>query len=362
MIVGGSGMRKTGIYRDEIFLLHQPGYNHPESPERLRVIYDELDAFKARGASFLEPRFSSTSKEIIGVNHTQTLVKRIAATAGKSHDFLDADTHTSAESFDAACKAVGALLDGLERIHVGELDNAFCLVRPPGHHAEKDRAMGFCLFNNVAIAAHYAVAKLGMERVLIIDWDLHHGNGTQQSFYHTDKVMYISTHQYPYYPGTGALLETGTGDGEGYTINVPLPGGQDDADYARIFNELIGPVARKYRPQLIFVSAGFDIYKDDPLGSMKVTGAGFAYLTRVMVQLANELCDGSLLFTLEGGYNLNGMREGCIAVLGELLGESPVEGYPRYLSEERAAQLSRAESALPSLDQAIKLVKNYWDI
>ncbi|MDH3347675.1 MAG: histone deacetylase, partial [Desulfobulbaceae bacterium] len=208
----------------------------------------------------------------------------------------------------------------------------------------------------------YAVSKLGMERVLIVDWDLHHGNGTQQSFYKTDKVMYISTHQYPYFPGTGTLMETGTGAGEGYTINIPLPGGQNDYDYARIFNELITPVARLYKPQLILVSAGFDIYKDDPLGLMKVSAAGFAYLTRVMVQLANELCDGSLLFTLEGGYNLRGMLEGSLAVLRELLGESPVDGFPNYLSAEFADQLDSGDSDLSSLDQALELVKNYWDI
>ena len=362
MTVGEIGMRKTAVYRDDIFLLHETGYNHPESPDRLRVIYEKLDGFKKQGASFIEPQFSPSSLDIIGVNHSRKMMKRIANTAGKSHDFLDADTQTSSESFAAALKAVGSLIDGVKRINSGEIDNAFCLVRPPGHHAEREGAKGFCLFNNVAIAAHYAVSKLGLQRVLIVDWDLHHGNGTQQSFYKTDKVMYISTHQYPYFPGTGAVMETGTGAGDGYNINVPLPGGQDDGDYARIFNELITPVARLYKPQLILVSAGFDIYKDDPLGLMKVSGAGFAYLTRVMVQFANELCDGSLLFTLEGGYNLKGMQEGCLAVLGELLGESPVDGYPNYLSKEQAGKLDLADSALPSLDQALELVKNYWDI
>jgi len=263
-------MRKTAVYRHDLFLEHQPGYDHPESPDRLRVIYEQLDQEKIR-SHFLYPQFEPASLESIGLIHSESLLQRVAATGGRDHDFLDADTRTSARSYDAACLAVGALIDGVASIEQGEVDNAFCLVRPPGHHAERDQSMGFCLFNNVAIAASWAGKELGMERVMIVDWDLHHGNGTQHSFYDTDQVLYLSSHQYPYYPGTGALLENGQGDGEGYTVNIPLPGGQGDMEFARMYNELVVPVARAYKPELILVSCGFDIYDGDPLGAMQVS-------------------------------------------------------------------------------------------
>ncbi|MCI5209056.1 MAG: histone deacetylase, partial [Candidatus Electrothrix sp. ATG2] len=218
-------MRKTGVYRDDLFLEHEPGLSHPESPERLRIIYEALDK-GTTAEHFIFPGFEPVSQDILGLNHSSALVSRVAATQGQSHDYLDADTQTSARSYEAACLAVGALVDGITRIDQDELDNAFCLVRPPGHHAEQDRAMGFCLFNNVAVAARWAMQELGLQRIMIIDWDLHHGNGTQNSFYDTDKVLYLSSHQYPYYPGTGAFLETGQGAGTGHTINIPLPGGE----------------------------------------------------------------------------------------------------------------------------------------
>ncbi len=351
------------MYRNKLFLEHRPGYDHPESPERLQVIYRELDREEI-GSCCIYPEFAPASTDIIALNHSQALIDRVAATAGHEHDFLDADTRTSAESYAAACLAAGALVDAVDRLGRGEIDNAFCLVRPPGHHAERDRSMGFCLFNNVAIAARWALEKLGCQRVMIMDWDLHHGNGTQHSFYDSDSVLYCSTHQYPYYPGTGAVLETGTGPGEGYTVNVPLTGGQGDMEFACIFNELILPVARRFKPELIFISSGFDIYDGDPLGAMKVTPAGFAYMTRALVDLAAEICAGRLIVTLEGGYNLRGMKDGALAVLTELLGEQP-GGQPEYLDENNAEQLAgsqRSTCALSSLDQVIEVVKTSWDI
>ncbi len=354
-------MRKTAIYRSEYFLDHQPGYDHPESPERLRIIYDELDRDNL-GAPFLYPSFEAASTDIIGLNHTVRLVRRISETEGRSHDFLDADTRTSEHSFRAACLAVGALLDGIRRMDSGEIDNGFCLVRPPGHHAEKDHAMGFCLFNNVAIAARWALRELGLNRIMIIDWDLHHGNGTQHSFYDSDQVLYLSTHQYPYYPGTGAALETGEGKGTGYTVNIPLPGGQGDAEFARIFNEIVAPIARDFAPELLLVSCGFDIYDGDPLGAMRVTPAGFAYMTRVVQNVAEEVCDGRLLITLEGGYNLTGMRDGALAVLAELLGERLNTGLPIHLAEEHARELAAASSSCAPLEQAKTVASAHWNI
>lgn len=320
MTAGEIAMRKTAVYRDDLFLEHQPGFNHVESPDRLQVIYDELDK-EETVKSLVFPTFDPASLESIGLNHSPGLIKKVSDTAGNPHDFLDADTQTSERSFDAACLAAGSLIDGVQKIVDREVDNAFCLVRPPGHHAERDRAMGFCLFNNVAVAAHWAIETLGMNRICIFDWDLHHGNGTQHSFYDTDKVFYCSTHQYPFYPGTGAVSESGEGKGSGYTLNIPLPGGQGDLDFVQICSKLIVPVMKQYKPEIIFVSCGFDIYGGDPLGTMRVSPSGFAQMTRIMQNLADEVCDGRVLVTLEGGYNLNGMRDGALAVLTELCGE-----------------------------------------
>jgi len=352
-------MRKTAIYRDDLFLEHQPGYDHVESPERLKVINKELDAIKED--IFIYPQFNPASLETIGLNHTKKHIEKVASTAGKEYDFLDADTQTSEKSFAASLLAAGALVEGLKCLESGEIDNCFCLVRPPGHHAEHDRSMGFCLFNNVAIAARYAISHLGLDRILILDWDLHHGNGTQHSFYDSDKVLYISTHQYPYYPGSGALLETGKGKGEGFTVNIPLAGGQGDADFACIFNDLISPVASLYNPQLILISCGFDIYQGDPLGGMQVTSAGFAYMTKVMVQLSEKLCGGKLLVTLEGGYNLKGMRDGSLAVLSQLCGQKRLGGHPEFLNEKKSDEFSNV-TGLDSVSQALMIARNYWKI
>ncbi len=300
------------------------------------------------------------SRELIALNHSPLLIARVAETAGKTFDFLDPDTRTSPDSYAAACMAVGALIKGVDLLQSGEIDNGFALVRPPGHHAEYNHAMGFCLFNNVAIAAHYATQILCLEKVMIVDWDVHHGNGTQHSFYGSEKVLYLSTHQYPYYPGTGSLQETGKGKGEGFTINIPLPGNQGDRDFATIFDDIVVPIGREYRPQLILVSAGFDIYRGDPLGAMEVTAQGFAYLTRALVSLAEEVCDGRLLVTLEGGYNLNGQRDGILAVLGQLCGQRLETDYPVHLDEETVQRLSREKSVHPAILQAWELAKKYW--
>jgi acetoin utilization deacetylase AcuC-like enzyme len=205
----------------------------------------------------------------------------------------------------------------------GELAGAFAAVRPPGHHAEADRAMGFCLFNNAAVGARHALERLGLRRVLLVDWDVHHGNGSMHSFYDCPEVLYFSVHQYPHYPGTGRVEEQGRGKGQGFTVNVPLPGGQGDAEYLAVFREILLPVALAYRPELILVSAGFDIHRDDPLADMRVTEAGFAGMTRLLRQAAESCCPGRLVFVLEGGYDLPALASGVAAVLRTLLGENP---------------------------------------
>lgn len=361
MIAGGTVMRRTAVYRDNLFLEHEPGFGHVESPERIRVLYEELDRDDT-GKHFVYPSFDPASLETIGLNHSPKHVKRVAETRGLAHEFLDADTQTSPMSFDAACLAVGALTDGMQRIVDREIDNAFCLVRPPGHHAEYDRSMGFCLFNNVAVAARWARVNLGMERIFIMDWDLHHGNGTQHSFYGSDSVLYCSTHQFPHYPGTGSVSEAGEGRGEGYTLNIPLPGGQGDLDFALIFRDLVCPVARQYRPDFILVSCGFDIYGGDPLGAMRVSPAGFAAMTRFLQNLADEVCEGRILITLEGGYNLSGMRDGGLAVLSELCGETVRPEYPDLTADQVMDNLDEPLEIPRYLNQVQMLAKNYWKL
>lgn len=354
-------MRKTAIFNDSLFIDHDPGFDHPESPDRLKVINKVLAKEQVKNC-FLFPEFSSATHKTIAMNHSTDLINRVAETAGKVFDALDPDTKTSPDSYAAAVLAVGALTTGVDLLTSGEIDNGFALVRPPGHHAEKKQSMGFCLFNNVAVAARHALANCGMEKVMIVDWDLHHGNGTQNAFYETDKVLYVSTHQFPYYPGTGSLEERGKGKGEGYTVNIPLPGYQGDSEYAAIFNNIIVPVGIQYNPDLILISCGFDIYQDDPLGLMEVTAPGFAYLTRCMVDLAEEVCGGKLLVTLEGGYDLNGQRDGAMAVLSELCGKPLNTGNLVNLTDDFAVKLDSAKGKHPAIEQAKSVAKRSWKL
>ena len=309
-------MRKTGIVRDNRYMEHYMGAGHPECPERLEAIYQMLDQ-DMKNTLINIPVREAEKTELLYV-HTSRYVDQIAATDGVESTYLDPDTQASAGSYRAALLAAGGICEAVRMVNAGELDNSFALVRPPGHHAEKSRAMGFCLFNNVAIAAMYARENLGLDRILIADWDVHHGNGTQHSFESDDSVLYFSTHQYPHYPGTGSYGEIGSGNGTGYTVNVPLPTGYGDGDFVSIYNRVLKPVALEYKPDLILVSAGFDIYFRDPLSRMNVTPDGFAGLTRLLMDLADECCKGKLVITLEGGYHINGQRDSVKAVLQEL--------------------------------------------
>jgi len=304
----GIVMQRTAILKDESFLHHEIERGHPESPQRLEAIYAMLAQPDMEGL-FDEFVPREATRQELALNHTPAYVERIAATAGRPPVRLDPDTGTSAGSWNAAIRAAGAVLDGIDLVMSGRAANGFALVRPPGHHAESDRAMGFCLFNNAAIGAQYLVHRHKLNRVLVIDWDIHHGNGTQHSFYRDPKVLYFSTHQYPYYPGTGAIEEVGDMAGRGYTVNVPLPGGQGNSDYSYIFTDLLLPLARAYKPEFVLVSAGYDIYARDPLGTMEVTPQGFYGLTCIVRRLAEELCGGRLLLTLEGGYNVAGIAD-----------------------------------------------------
>ena len=309
-----------GYVMDEAFLQHDTGRGHVESKARLQAIYGLLQSYPHRDRLLaISPRLA-TPEEILWV-HTPRLFKQIERTAGQPFVVIDPDTVASARSYEVARLAAGAVLAAIDHVFQGRGRRAFAFLRPPGHHAEPDRAMGFCLFNNVAIGAAYAQRRYGLSRILIVDFDVHHGNGTQAVFYETPQVFYISTHQHPLWPGTGAPTEAGRGKGLGYTLNFPLPPGTKDATYCGVFETIIEPIAEQYRPELVLVSAGFDPYFDDPLANMRVTPAGFQAMTRSLLTIADRHCGGKAVFVLEGGYNLQGLQDSTRAVLDEMLGE-----------------------------------------
>ena len=312
-------MRKTAIVRDERYLEHRPGSFHPESPKRLDAIYSVLEAPDRAPLFWDLPARPATRDELLAI-HKGQYVDMILSTAGKRRRSLDPDTAVSEGSCEAALLAAGGVCEAVSEVVSGNADNAFALVRPPGHHAENNRAMGFCIFNNLAVGARYAQQMHGASRILVVDWDLHHGNGTQHSFEEDPSILYYSTHQYPYYPGSGAHTQGGRGEGAGYTVNVPLASGHGDNEYMGIFEKTLKPIGLEFKPDLILVSAGFDIYQNDPLGGMGVTPRGFAGLTRSVLDIADACCGGRVVMTLEGGYNLKGLQESVLAVVREMAG------------------------------------------
>ena len=265
------------------------------------------------------------SMEELEMIHAPEYISYVKGKVEKGGGWLDPDTVVSPKSYEAASYAVGGGLAAVEAVVKGEVDNAFALVRPPGHHAVHDRAMGFCIFNNVAIAAKFALSRFSLKRILIADFDVHHGNGTQDAFYADPAVLYFSTHQYPFYPGTGWLNETGTGKAEGTTVNFPMIAGWGDEEYLRAFYEVLVPVARRFQPQLILVSAGFDAHWADHLAMMRTSITGIARITKVLKELAAELCEGRLVFTLEGGYNLRVVAFSLKAIFDVFCGASDID-------------------------------------
>ena len=300
-------------------LEHDPGPGHPERPDRLSAVLETLRGRPVPGTRWVEPE--PAPLDPIRRVHDPDYVALIAATKGRSLQ-LDPDTATCAGSVDAALLAAGGALHVVTEVCSRRAERGFALVRPPGHHAERARAMGFCLFNNVAIAAEHAVRELGRERVLIVDWDVHHGNGTQHTFEERSDVLVFNTHQHPLYPGTGVLDETGRGSGEGFTVNVPLPAGCGDADLLAIYEELLLPVAESYEPDLVLVSAGFDAHEADPLAGLSLTEGGFAALCDVAADIADAHAGGRLALLLEGGYDLASLSESVREVVAILAGGS----------------------------------------
>ena len=313
-------MKRSGVVIDQDYLKHRPGSGHPERPERIQVLLkltEELDPGKFQ----LLPPKAATRAEIESC-HGPDYVSLLESTAKANQFALDGDTITCRDSFGVGLLAVGGFLRLLDAIATGEHPNGFALVRPPGHHALRNRAMGFCLFNTIAIGAQHLKRTYGAKRILIMDWDVHHGNGTQDAFYDDPSVLFISTHQFPYYPGSGAVDEVGVGAGEGYTVNIPLPAGCADAEYLRVFNDVVVPAAAEFAPEWILVSAGFDPHRRDPLGGMGVTEAGFGAMARMLLALAERYAGARIAFLLEGGYDLAALRNSVAAVLNAMPDQS----------------------------------------
>ena len=313
---------KAGLVYDPIYLEHDTG-RHPEKSQRLVAIMSHLEETGAKEKlTLLSPRPASI--EELETVHAPEYVSEVKSKAERGGGWLDPDTIMCPRSYEVALYAAGGLLTGVESVVKGEIDSAFALVRPPGHHATRNRAMGFCIFNNVAIAAKFALSNFNLSRVLIADFDVHHGNATQETFYADPRVLYFSTHQYPFYPGTGWMDEIGTGEGEGFTVNFPMNAGWGDEEYLRAYNEVLVPVARRFLPQLILVSAGFDPHWADRIAMMQVSVSGFAQIVLVLKRLADELCQGRLVFTLEGGYNLQVAASSVKATFDVLLDSSEI--------------------------------------
>jgi acetoin utilization deacetylase AcuC-like enzyme len=337
--------RQVGLHRDAAHVAHDvPG--HPERPERVAAILEALE--RAELIERLTPiaERSATDAELQLVHHPG-LVEALRKLDAAGGAVLDPDTTLLSGSFEVAARAVGGALNAVDRVLGGDLDTAFCLDRPPGHHATPTRPMGFCFFNQVAVAARYAQRAHGLDRVAIVDIDVHHGNGTQDAFEEDSSVLYCSVHEYPFYPGTGHWRETGAGT----IVNLSLPAGCGDPEYAASFARVIEPAVRRFAPELLLVSAGFDAHLADPLADMAVTEAGYAHMAGRLQALADELCGGRMVWVLEGGYRLEALARSVVAVLRVLLGEEQalaINGEPR----DDVARLLAAAADLHSLRPA----------
>ncbi|MCB1879699.1 MAG: histone deacetylase [Gammaproteobacteria bacterium] len=310
----------TGLLYDPIYLDHNTGFGHPERSERLSAAleYIKQQPFFEEIVPVL-PR--SAEPEWVQQIHTSRYMARAETACRRNSSHLDSlDVAISTRSFDVALQAAGGALELGDRVVSGALDNAFGLIRPPGHHAEQDMALGFCLFNNIAILARYLQKQHGLQKVLILDWDVHHGNGTQHTFEEDPSVFYVSLHQYPYYPGTGAVAETGKGRGRGATLNCPMPAGADDNDYQSAFTDRILPAVNAFGPEIVLISAGFDAHAADPLAQINLSTECYSWMSERMMEVADQHADGKLIALLEGGYDLKALAHSAAAHLRVLAG------------------------------------------
>lgn len=315
----GSGAVKTAILLDRVYEQHVPGPGHPECPERYEAVSAALADVSGAKQALRIPVRTATDEEI-ELCHTRDYIDTVKADFARgARDLSTGDTAIGGRSLDVARRAAGGVLNALDLVLSNEANRAFCAVRPPGHHATPTRGMGFCIFNNVAIAARQAVKKHGLDRVLIVDWDVHHGNGTQDIFYGDGSVMFFSTHQYPWYPGTGIEGETGEGKGKGRILNSPLPAGAGRDEIGGAFRRKLKPAADAFKPDLVIISAGFDSRVGDPLGRFTLTDEDFVELTELMLEIADKHARGRVLSVLEGGYSLSGLKSGVKAHVGRLI-------------------------------------------
>ncbi|MGQ9730743.1 MAG: histone deacetylase family protein [Candidatus Zipacnadales bacterium] len=320
----------TGLIYDDIYLTHGDPY-HPENAERLRAAVKHLRTVQLWEAAKHIPPRPALPEEVLWV-HTEDYLEELELICRRGGGALDADTYATPETYEVALLAAGGCLAALEAIFAQEITNAFCLIRPPGHHALPNRGMGFCFFNNIAIAAECAICRAHRDRVSIVDWDVHHGNGTQDIFYARGDVQYISLHQGTLYPGTGSVDEVGVDEGAGSTINIMLPPGAQDYHYRQAFEDLVIPLLAAFQTEMIFVSCGFDTHVNDPLARMCLTNMAYYEMTQMLVELAEKLCRGRLLIALEGGYDLTAMAEGTEAVCRALMRMDPPEPQPLSIS------------------------------
>lgn len=312
----------TGFLYDKRYLDHDPGEGHPESRKRLEVSMAHLQ--KLPWFQDLKKLLPQTADESwIRAVHSKEYIQRARRACEEGYSYLDTpDVSISKNSYDIALLAAGGALELADQMMAGQIQNGFAMLRPPGHHAEKDFAMGFCLFNNAAVLARYLQKKHGLEKILILDWDVHHGNGTQHTFYEDPSVVYVSLHQYPFYPGTGADYEAGEGRGEGATLNCPMPAGSGDKLYETAFREKIIPKMESFKPDAILISAGFDAHQNDPLASMNLSTPFYGWMTERMMEVAEKYSKGRLISLLEGGYNLENLPK-CIETHLAVLSAKP---------------------------------------
>jgi len=342
---------RVGLIYDPVYLEHDTG-THVENSQRLTATMSLLEETHLKDKLVLLPPRAATIQEIAAV-HAPEYISQIQSKSERGGGWLDPDTIISPGSYNAAMFAAGGTLTALDAVMNKQVSSAFALVRPPGHHATCWQAMGFCIFNNIAIAAKYALANFDIKRILIIDFDVHHGNGTQDTFYADQHVLYFSTHEYPFYPGTGSIDETGARDGEGFTVNVPLLSGWGDDEYQTVFEDVLAPIAKRFEPQLMMVSAGYDAHWADNLASMQLSVSGFARLAEIIKTLADMLCQGRMVFVLEGGYHLEALSLSVAATLDILRGN-------RQISDPLGKQHARSRPV--SFDNFIKMVKKIHQI
>jgi acetoin utilization deacetylase AcuC-like enzyme len=344
----------TGFVYHEDYLQHDTG-SHPENAARLISIMQGMEAWNLTNQTERVLPVHA-SREQLECVHSAAYVQQVEALSKRGGGMLDLDTPVCNASYEIALLAAGGLLKAVDAVmdESNQLKRVFALVRPPGHHANARRGRGFCIFNNVAIAAEYLKREYGAKRILIADWDVHHGNGTQDIFFEDPSVLYFSTHQYPLYPGTGWIDEVGKGEGAGFTVNVPLPVGTDDAGYVYALTSILVPIAREFHPEFVLVSAGFDAHITDPLASMSVTSKGFGLFTDVIMAIAKELCNGRIVLTLEGGYNLDALAESVLAVFKSLIADNR--------DDVRGRVIGPNERVMSRIAEIKKAQKVYWSL